>query len=123
MLMDMVNQHCSVDSGKRLDNMCISANEEAFSVLEDVGVFKPDKGRGGELSWAALAALEAAEKSKTKHPKTFRQQWLECSAAGQQGTETCPRCGQELRTCLRFGGLCRSKQCLEMREKERPKGG
>ena len=47
-LMDMVNQHCKGKGGE-INHMCLSANEDAISILEDAGMITD-----GKLDWDAL---------------------------------------------------------------------
>jgi len=44
--------------------------------------------------------------------KGFREQFLECDANGNLiRDERCPRCGQLLLLCKKYGGQCISSKC------------
>ncbi len=55
-LMDMVNQYCHTEDGV-VDHGCLSSNELALDVLEEMGLATVKNGRLYELNWVALKAL------------------------------------------------------------------
>lgn len=59
-LMDMVNQHCQIKvRGKYyVHHMCLSANENAFDVLEDLGLLRKGKPKGCyTLQWKKVESV------------------------------------------------------------------
>jgi len=65
-LMDMCNQHCHQVNSDVLWHHFLSANENAFEILEEAGMATPTAGDGWTLNWDALEA---------RKPK--RQTWSE----------------------------------------------
>lgn len=67
-LVDMVNQHCQskVADNKDfyVDHACLSANEDAFYVLEQLGLLKMVNGREGILSFDTDSAIHALYNQK-----------------------------------------------------------
>ena len=50
--------------------------------------------------------------------KSFRKQFVECKNNGTIKKEKCPRCGQILLMCMKYGGQCMSSKCRNERIKE-----
>ena len=50
--------------------------------------------------------------------KSFRKQFIECKDDGTLKEEKCPRCGQVLLMCMKYGGQCMSSKCRNARIKE-----
>ena len=48
--------------------------------------------------------------------KGFRQQHKECKANGNLVEDGCPKCGQVLLICKKYGKQCKSGLCLKDRE-------
>ena len=52
--------------------------------------------------------------------KSFRKQLMECRDDKTLKEEKCPRCGQVLLMCMKYGGQCMSSKCRNARMKNMP---